>query len=47
MDSSYNSFGITAAEVDYDVITGERQINQVDIIFDCGIRFVFSHLFLR
>ena len=35
----YESFGVTAAEVEYDVITGERQITQVDTVFDCGIRW--------
>jgi len=34
----YVSFGVTAAEVEYDVITGERQILQVDTVFDCGVR---------
>uniref|UniRef100_H2YPE4 FAD-binding PCMH-type domain-containing protein n=1 Tax=Ciona savignyi TaxID=51511 RepID=H2YPE4_CIOSA len=33
----YNSYGVTASEVEYDVLTGENQINQVDMIFDCGI----------
>uniref|UniRef100_UPI00398ECDFD xanthine dehydrogenase-like isoform X4 n=1 Tax=Pristiophorus japonicus TaxID=55135 RepID=UPI00398ECDFD len=32
----YNSYGVTVAEADLDVLTGENQINQVDILFDCG-----------
>ena len=41
-NEDYQSFGVTAAEVEYDVITGERQILQVDIVFDCGIRLVIG-----
>nr|XP_002120933.2 xanthine dehydrogenase/oxidase-like [Ciona intestinalis] len=33
----YNSYGATASEVEYDVLTGEHQILKVDTIFDCGI----------
>ncbi|XP_041041194.1 xanthine dehydrogenase-like isoform X2 [Carcharodon carcharias] len=32
----YNSYGVTVAEAEIDVLTGENQINQVDILFDCG-----------
>ncbi|XP_043564200.1 xanthine dehydrogenase-like isoform X1 [Chiloscyllium plagiosum] len=32
----YNSYGVTVAEADLDVLTGENQISQVDILFDCG-----------
>ncbi|XP_072438458.1 xanthine dehydrogenase-like [Chiloscyllium punctatum] len=32
----YNSYGVTVAEAELDVLTGENQINQVDILFDCG-----------
>ncbi|XP_048383084.1 xanthine dehydrogenase-like isoform X2 [Stegostoma tigrinum] len=32
----YNSYGVTVAEAELDVLTGENQINQVDMLFDCG-----------
>ncbi|XP_067838884.1 xanthine dehydrogenase-like [Heptranchias perlo] len=32
----YNSYGVTVAEAEIDVLTGENQIIQVDILFDCG-----------
>uniref|UniRef100_A0A4W3HNY8 Xanthine dehydrogenase-like n=1 Tax=Callorhinchus milii TaxID=7868 RepID=A0A4W3HNY8_CALMI len=32
----YNSYGVTVAEAELDVLTGENQIVQVDILFDCG-----------
>ncbi|XP_069792527.1 xanthine dehydrogenase/oxidase-like isoform X2 [Narcine bancroftii] len=32
----YNSYGVTVAEAEVDILTGENQINQVDILFDCG-----------
>ncbi|XP_041042508.1 xanthine dehydrogenase-like isoform X2 [Carcharodon carcharias] len=32
----YNSYGVTVAEAEIDVLTGENQISQVDILFDCG-----------
>ncbi|CAK8698330.1 uncharacterized protein LOC143448853 [Clavelina lepadiformis] len=34
---SYSSYGVTCAEVEYDVLTGEHQILKVDTVFDCGI----------
>nr|CAB3267786.1 xanthine dehydrogenase/oxidase-like [Phallusia mammillata] len=36
-ETLYNSYGCTASEIELDVLTGEFVINQVDIIFDCGI----------
>eukprot|EP00042_Codosiga_hollandica_P056153 m.803689 g.803689 ORF g.803689 m.803689 type:complete len:1324 (-) comp59281_c0_seq1:203-4174(-) len=33
---AYNSFGIVVNEVEIDVLTGEVQILQTDILFDCG-----------
>ncbi|XP_072923323.1 xanthine dehydrogenase/oxidase-like isoform X2 [Hemitrygon akajei] len=32
----YNSYGVTVAEAEVDILTGENQITQVDILFDCG-----------
>ncbi|KAL4225425.1 hypothetical protein ACF0H5_016115 [Mactra antiquata] len=32
----YNSYGATCAEVELDVLTGEYQINRVDLVYDCG-----------
>lgn len=32
----YSTFGVTCAEVELDVLSGERQINRVDILFDIG-----------
>ncbi|XP_067885711.1 xanthine dehydrogenase-like isoform X2 [Heterodontus francisci] len=32
----YNSYGVTVAEAEIDVLTGENQISRVDILFDCG-----------
>ncbi|XP_048382668.1 xanthine dehydrogenase/oxidase-like isoform X2 [Stegostoma tigrinum] len=32
----YYSYGVTVAEAELDVLTGENQINLVDMLFDCG-----------
>ena len=32
----YFSYGVMCAEVELDVLTGENQINRVDILYDCG-----------
>jgi len=34
---TYNSYGVACTEVLVDVLTGETQILQTDILFDCGI----------
>ncbi|XP_071116536.1 uncharacterized protein [Haliotis cracherodii] len=34
--SNYNIYGATCTEVEVDVLTGENQINRVDILYDCG-----------
>ena len=36
----YYSYGATITEVELDVLTGEQQIDRVDILFDCGERLV-------
>eukprot|EP00045_Choanoeca_perplexa_P016293 m.218258 g.218258 ORF g.218258 m.218258 type:complete len:1312 (+) comp17218_c0_seq1:61-3996(+) len=33
---NYNSYGMIATEVEIDVLTGETEIRQVDLLFDCG-----------
>ena len=35
----YYSYGATITEVELDVLTGEQQIDRVDILFDCGERW--------
>jgi len=34
----YFSYGATVAEVEFDVLTGEHNIDRVDVLFDCGQR---------
>ncbi|XP_067656034.1 uncharacterized protein [Haliotis asinina] len=34
--TDYNIYGVTCTEVEVDVLTGENQINRVDILYDCG-----------
>ncbi len=36
----YNSYGVVANQVEIDVLTGEVQVLQTDILFDCGVRLV-------
>jgi xanthine dehydrogenase/oxidase len=33
---AYSSYGVTVAEVEVDVLTGETQVLRVDILYDCG-----------
>ncbi|WAR19141.1 XDH-like protein, partial [Mya arenaria] len=33
---AYNAYGATCSEVELDVLSGEYQINRVDIVYDCG-----------
>lgn len=35
---NYNIYGVTCAEVELDVLTGEREILRTDILNDCGQR---------
>ena len=32
----YTTYGVTATEVELDVLTGQVQIPRVDILYDCG-----------
>lgn len=34
----YEAYGVTCSEVEIDVLTGEMQINRVDLLYDCGER---------
>ncbi|XP_067656035.1 uncharacterized protein [Haliotis asinina] len=34
--TQYNAYGAACTEVEMDVLTGENQINRVDILYDCG-----------
>ncbi|XP_067656038.1 uncharacterized protein [Haliotis asinina] len=34
--SDYNIYGATCTEVEVDILTGENQINRVDLLYDCG-----------
>ena len=37
---AYNVYGVGCAEVEIDVLTGQPQILRVDILYDCGDRYV-------
>lgn len=36
----YYTYGVAATEVELDVLTGQVQIPRVDILYDCGNRYV-------
>ncbi len=35
---AYNAYGVVANQVEIDVLTGETQLLQTDILYDCGVR---------
>ena len=39
-DQVYNVYGATCTEVELDILTGEIQILRVDILHDCGQRYL-------
>ena len=41
----YNVYGVTVAEVEVDVLTGENEILRVDILYDCGQRYIHVAIF--
>ena len=34
----YQTCGVSCAEVELDVLTGQNYVNRADILFDCGDR---------
>ena len=36
----YNSYATAVTEVEVDVLTGESQVLRVDILYDCGTRYI-------
>ena len=38
----YFSYGVTATEIELDVLTGQIVIPRVDILYDCGNRYEAS-----
>ena len=36
----YNVYGVTCAEVEIDVLTGQTEVLRVDILNDCGERLL-------
>ena len=37
--AAYNAYGVTVAEVEVDVLTGENEVLRVDVLYDCGQRY--------
>ena len=40
----YNSYGVAVTEVEIDVLTGESHVLRVDILYDCGTRYITIHV---
>ena len=40
----YNAYGAAVSEVEVDVLTGEVQILRVDILYDCGQRYIHKNV---
>jgi xanthine dehydrogenase/oxidase len=38
----YNSYAAAVTEVEIDVLTGESQVLRVDILYDCGTRYIIQ-----
>ena len=36
--NAYNPYGVSVAEVEVDVLTGETEVLRADILYDCGQR---------
>ena len=39
LQTVYNAYGVTACEVELDVLTGQSDILRVDMLYDCGQRY--------
>ena len=37
---AYNCYGTACTEVEVDVLTGQTEVLRVDILYDCGDRYV-------
>lgn len=40
----YNSYAAAVTEVEIDVLTGESQVLRVDVLYDCGTRYVTMYM---
>ena len=41
---AYNCYGTACTEVEVDVLTGQMEVLRVDILYDCGDRYVCTSL---
>ena len=46
-DVVYNTYGVTCTEMELDVLTGQSLINRVDILYDCGERWVILYMYIE